>query len=60
MQSIIVNNKVIVYFKVVDLDMSISDWINFRINNPDVYWHLVYTQKIPEEILYSIEIEFDD
>ena len=59
--SIVINDKVIIVSQSFDIkNMSIKDFIKLRINMPEIYWHFVFKNIISEEVIYSVEIEFDD
>ncbi len=60
-KSIVVNNRVVIVSQIFDIKkMSIEDFIKLRISMPDIYWHFVLKNIIPEEVIFSVEIEFDD
>lgn len=60
-KSIVIGSQVIIVSQIIDLkNMTIQDFIKLRINNPEIYWHFAFKGLIPDEVLYSVEIEFDD
>ncbi len=53
-------NSVIVSHEVDFSEFKYEDWLHVRMELTNLYWQLVSMGLVPEEYLYSIEMEFPD